>query len=384
MANQIQGLRPDGTLPTVAVEHVQQIVEDTTVGIDEVSGAVTLESSGPRLREFYTVGTTVIHGEEFATDTALAVRRIASGAFEVAVVGEPGGWRAFGEVPVGPGGPDTIPPTAGTLAVTVTEDTITGAVAGAMDETALHSAPYRFSLDGTWSEWQASTEFVWEGLTPTTEYQVRHEVRDASGNTRVGAVVEASTTAVPVWVTLVDETFEGIPDGDFPAGRTAPGSAGLEWQKMWADGYGMPVVGEKVVFTPATETSTGDIRVNLPAPTMNDMRMTVNYESPTDSRRHGGTLVMAFGVQGDFAVVRAASAANAGSALRVEGVDLPESGELTLHWSPENRRRRVLLDGEEIFTETLVSGVQNVRGARLTLRLGAFIVDRIRIEEATT
>lgn len=33
MANQIQGLRPDGTLPSKAVEHVQQIVDDTTLGV---------------------------------------------------------------------------------------------------------------------------------------------------------------------------------------------------------------------------------------------------------------------------------------------------------------------------------------------------------------
>ena len=378
-----RGLLPDGSLPSVARAEVEQIVAETAVvgpGIEEVSGTVVLDPDGPRIREFYTVGVTTIGGEDFAPDTALAVRRIASGSHEVAVVGEAGGWRAFGDEPVDPEPGDTTPPTAGTMTVTVTEDSITGTVSGAMDETALHASPYRFSLDGTWTGWQESPEHVWEGLSPDTEYEARHEVRDAAGNTKLGAAVVTATTAVPEWTVLAEETFTGVPDGAFPDGRTIPGAAGLTWEL--SGDWGAPIVWERIDFAPETNTTMHAINARRATSTMNDVRLSADYTSPVATRRHRGTIVLEVHLNSAGSVSRGTSASMNGTNLTGEGVSFPESGTLTVHWSPRNMLRRVLLNGEEIHSEVHTGGFAAAYGMGLKFARGAVTIDNIRYEEA--
>ena len=378
-----RGLLPDGSLPSVARAEVEQIVAEAAPaggGVEEVSGTVALDPDGPRIREFYTVGATTIGGEDFAPDTALAVRRLASGSHEVAVVGEVGGWRAFGEEPVGPEPGDTTPPTAGTMAVMVTEDSITGTVSGAMDETALHDEPYRFSLDGEWSEWQASAEYVWEGLAPDTEYEAQHEVRDAAGNTKLGAAVSTATTAVPEWTVLAEETFTGVPDGAFPDGRTIPGAAGLTWEL--SGDWGVPIVGERIDFAPETNATMHTIAARRTTSAMNDVRLSADYTCPTGTRRHGGSLSIEVHLNAAGSVGRGTSADAASTGLTVNGVSAPESGTLAVHWSPRNKLRRVLLNGEEIHSEVHTGGFAAAYGMSVRLTRGAFTVDNIRYEEA--
>ena len=377
-----RGLLPDGSLPSVARAEVEQIVAEAAPaggGVEEVSGTVVLAPDGPRIREFYTVGVTTIGGEDFAPDTALAVRRLASGSHEVAVVGEVGGWRAFGDEPVGPEPGDTTPPTAGTMAVMVTEDSITGTVSGAMDETALHASPYRFSLDGTWTGWQASAEYVWEGLAPDTEYEAQHEVRDAAGNTKLGAAVAAATTAVPEWIVLAEESFTGVPDGAFPDGRTIPGAEGLTWEL--SGDWGVPIVGERIDFAPETNNRHQIIKASRSVGTMNDVRLSVDYTCPEGTRRHGGVLIPSVHVNAGGTLLRSAGTVILNGQLKHEGIDLPESGTLTVHWSPRNMLRRVLVDGEEIASYPH-TGSGTAYGFQISLSSGAFTVDNIRYEEA--
>ncbi|MGQ4553258.1 hypothetical protein ACUIAJ_03885 [Dermabacteraceae bacterium CCM 9519] len=102
---EIPALLAGHRLPEGAVNHVRELI--TAYGIEEVQGNVELELTGPRIRQLYTVGPTTIGGAEaFEKDTAIVVRRTTANKFEVAVVGEPGGWRDFGAAPeVGTGLP---------------------------------------------------------------------------------------------------------------------------------------------------------------------------------------------------------------------------------------------------------------------------------------
>ena len=114
MANTIRGLLPDGTLPTTALEQVQGIVDGIEVpagnGIQEVEGAVSLPTDGPRVVELYTVGDTTIGPETFPVDTAVVARRRADGVWERWVVGSDSGWREFGAA--NPDPPRSVTPDA--------------------------------------------------------------------------------------------------------------------------------------------------------------------------------------------------------------------------------------------------------------------------------
>ena len=103
--------------------------------------------------------------------------------------------------------PDITDPTAGTLSATTTATTADILVTGAMDETALHATPYRFSKDNgaTYSAWQAGNTYQYTGLTSATSYPFKHEVRDAALNVKAGAAVSVSTSALLAWSTLVHE-----------------------------------------------------------------------------------------------------------------------------------------------------------------------------------
>jgi hypothetical protein len=93
---------------------------------------------------------------------------------------------------------DRTLPVAGTMASSAIGSTgFTLTVTGASDAgIGLDAEPYRFSTDGgvTWTEWQTSAVKVVTGLTTGTTYYTRHEVRDAEGNIKPGAIVSVTTT----------------------------------------------------------------------------------------------------------------------------------------------------------------------------------------------
>lgn len=145
-----------------------------------------------------------------------------------------GGWRVatISEgVQVVPS-PDSVAPTAGTLAATVGETTANLSVSGALDETALHAAPYsfRYSSDAgvtwsAWTAWQAGTTYAYTGLTASTSgtpsvYRFAHRVRDAVGNIKEGLAVDRTMSTVLTWTTHSSENFTGVADGVLLNGMT--------------------------------------------------------------------------------------------------------------------------------------------------------------------
>lgn len=92
------GVTPWGDLLRAWADAIEAAM-GTGTGVEEVSGTVTLAADGPRLRQFYTVGASVIGGETFAVDTALVARRTAAGTWQVAAV-DGAEWRAFSSTPL--------------------------------------------------------------------------------------------------------------------------------------------------------------------------------------------------------------------------------------------------------------------------------------------
>ena len=165
-------------------------------GIEQVSGTVTLDTSGPAIREFFTTGATTFKANGVDTlissFTAVVWRRNAQGSWGYQVVQD--SWTTPTTTP------DTTKPYAGTLASSAVSNTsFTVTVSGASDDRALAPAPYRFSLDNgsTWTVWQASNVYVATGRTASTSYSVKAEVRDVAGNVSQTPALTVTTSAQP-------------------------------------------------------------------------------------------------------------------------------------------------------------------------------------------
>ena len=168
----------------------------TGSGIEQVSGTVTLDATGPAIREFFTTGATTFkaNGADtlISSFTAVVWRRNAQGSWGYQIVQD--AWTTPTTTP------DTTKPTAGTLASSAVSNTsFTVTVSGASDDRALASAPYRFSLDNgaTWTAWQSSNTYTATGRTASTSYSVKAEVRDAAGNTSQTPALTVTTSAQP-------------------------------------------------------------------------------------------------------------------------------------------------------------------------------------------
>lgn len=162
-------------------------------GIEEVSGTVTLDATGPAIREFYTTGATTFkaNGADtlISSFTAVVWRRNAQGSWGYQVVQD--AWTT--PTPT----PDTTAPVAGTLAVTTTDTKADLSVSGASDDRGY--VQYSFSKDNgaTWTAYQDSASYSFTGLAASTSYQFRHRVRDAAGNVTTGTAVSKTTAATP-------------------------------------------------------------------------------------------------------------------------------------------------------------------------------------------
>ena len=162
-------------------------------GVEQVSGTVSLDASGPPIREFFTTGATTFkaNGADtlISSFTAVVWRRNAQGSWGYQVVQD--GWVTPAATP------DTTAPVAGTLAVTVTDVKADLSVSGASDDRGY--VQYSFSKDNgaTWTAYQDSATYTFTGLAASTSYQFRHRVKDAAGNTTTGTAVSKSTAATP-------------------------------------------------------------------------------------------------------------------------------------------------------------------------------------------
>lgn len=213
MANEIQGLRPDGTLPTVARAEVEQIVADGGGGLPD--GVVPI---------FPTLAEALAWEADNPGKTALTLE---------------------------PSTPDTTPPTAGVLTVVPGHVSADLTVSGASDDRAVTGYAFRVG-SGAWSAWQAEPTFTAGGLSAATSYTFQHRVRDAAGNEAAGAVVSATTDATPPLEPGDIITSDGFSGSGALGGRTSDAALGgtpLVWQ-----GTGGPTVADGVLVHDQTGT----------------------------------------------------------------------------------------------------------------------------------
>ena len=162
-------------------------------GIEQVSGTVTLDATGPAIREFFTTGATTFkaNGADtlLSSFTAVVWRRNSQGSWGYQVVQD--SWTTPAPTP------DTTAPVAGTLAVAVTDVKADLTVSGASDDRGYVS--YSFSKDNgsTWTGYQDGSTYTFTGLSASTAYQFRHRVKDAAGNVTTGTAVSKTTAAAP-------------------------------------------------------------------------------------------------------------------------------------------------------------------------------------------
>ncbi|KYK00851.1 MULTISPECIES: fibronectin type III domain-containing protein [unclassified Micrococcus] len=197
-------------------------------GIEEVSGTVTLDASGPAIREFWSTGATTFkaNGADtlISSATATVWRRTGSGSWGYQTVPET--WTTPTLTP------DTTAPTAGVLSLTVTDVKADLSVSGASDNRGVTG--YSFSKDGgtTWTSWQAGPSYTFTGLTPNTAYSFRHRVQDAAGLTASGVALSKTTLAQAPWGSSWSDDFSA-PDGTPLVGRVMPqGTPALTYQQV--------------------------------------------------------------------------------------------------------------------------------------------------------
>ena len=165
------------------------------------------------------------------------------------------GWKIY-TVGVSAPPPDTTAPTAGTLTVVTSYTTADLTVTGAMDDVALHAAPYRFSKDNgaSWAAWQAAATYQFAGLASGTSFPFQHMVRDAAGNVKTGTAVVKSTATPPTWTLWAQDDFTGS-DGTI-VGRSTP-TGGRTWvaptggpdgYPSWTDGQFARIASNKLAF----------------------------------------------------------------------------------------------------------------------------------------
>lgn len=259
-------------------------------GIKEVSGTVTLDATGPAIREFYTTGAATFkaNGADtlISSFTAVVWRRNAQGSWGYQIVQD--AWTT--PTPT----PDTTAPVAGTLAVTTTDTKADLSVSGASDDRGY--VQYGFSKDNgaTWTAYQDAASYTFTGLTSATSYQFRHRVKDAAGNAVTGTAVSKTTNAAPPFdpsdlypTADVIDTFTGAPDGTVIAGwngnawvRRTVEKGGLQWG-AWTMPLFLPpnvanvgyevdatakIVGGVATSTRGVSTTRGAALLQLPRP----------------------------------------------------------------------------------------------------------------------
>ena len=255
-------------------------------GVEQVSGTVTLDSTGAPIREFYTTGATTFkaNGADtlISSFTAVVWRRNAQGSWGYQIVQD--AWTT--PTPT----PDTTAPVAGTLTVTVTDVKADLSVSGASDDRGY--VQYSFSKDNgaTWTAYQDSATYTFTGLTASTAYQFRHRVKDTAGNVTTGAAVSKTTAAAP------QTPLALVAQADFTAadGATVVGLPASPAGALVAGKGGISLVSAKGTTTAALKvqgnraTGNGVSSVQLPSPlTGTRWAITADFEDTSTSGRFG-------------------------------------------------------------------------------------------------
>ena len=348
-------------------------------GIEEVSGTVTLDASGPAIREFFTTGATMFkaNGADTPLGASAAVvwRRTAQGSWGYQVVQD--GWVTPAATP------DTTAPVAGTLAVTVTDVKADLSVSGASDDRGY--VQYSFSKDNgaTWTAYQDSASYSFTGLSSATAYQFRHRVKDAAGNTATGTAVPKTTNATPPFDPSdlypdadVIDTFTGaadgtpvvdyLSDGSISARRTTE-KGGLQWG-LWSaqlsplspgttKAMNSPLVNGGKVYRGPSHPFTTQAMLQLP---QTFVRVEADYSVPAVANNFFSIMlagsdasaihVRVFGTEG-LKVFR-----DAGTQVGATQSSFPLSGTLAASYNPADGKVTVAVDGVEKFSGVATAG----------------------------
>lgn len=188
-------------------------------GIEQVSGTVTLDSTGAPIREVYATASATVQGEALAAGDAAVFRRL-GGAWDVLVVGKDAAWRRVGAVAPPTPDPGTTPPAAPTG---VTASNVTSTTATLTWTASAGATGYRVSLDGekTWTPVTGTTINL-TGLLPSTLYAPK--VQAFNGAYSASASGAPFTTAASK---VYADTFDA-PDGTALSGRVMP-TGGATW-----------------------------------------------------------------------------------------------------------------------------------------------------------
>ena len=184
-------------------------------GVEQVSGTVALDASGPAIREVYATGAATVQGEKLAAGDVAAFRYM-SGAWQVRVLDKDYAWRNVGAAPVDPTPPAGLAAPVVTVAATADGATVTWAtVSGATS--------YAVSVDG--GPWQTvvGTSYTIKGQTSGSQHTVAVTATDGS------ATSPATSKTYTVAGTIQAATTDHF---DAPSGTllTAHTSGGLAWQ----------------------------------------------------------------------------------------------------------------------------------------------------------
>ena len=340
-------------------------------GIEQVSGTITLDSTGAPIREVYATAAATVQGEVLAAGDAAVFRRL-GGAWDVLVVGKDAAWRRVGTVapptPV-PGTTPPAPPTGTTPPAAptgVTASNVTSTTATLTWTASAGATGYRVSLDGekTWTPVTGTTINL-TGLLPSTLYAPK--VQAFNGAYSASASGSPFTTAASK---VYADTFDA-PDGTALSGRVMPTGAAT-----WVSPDNMLNTGNSALtITGGKATATevgGGASFLIPSP---DTIVQVDYDVTAAA---ADTQVRA-GVDGaPYMTFNATSGARLGTwSTPIVGMGLPRTGTLTHVYSGNSVTTYV--NGQQ-YGKPLPVPAARPKLAVATFRGGK--VDAIRVDPA--
>lgn len=249
-------VEPQAASGTIALDASRETFYDTITA----TGPLTITFSGTRL------GAGILL--TLAGNYPITVAGVSVVAGQVvALAGE--SWRVI-QAGIVQSGATTSTLTVGSLSASVSANAADLSVTGALDTSSgLAAQPYRFSKDGgaTWTAWQSSPSYRFEGLAPSTSsttstYQFRHQVRNVAGEQRAGATVTKNMGVIVSWTELTRATFTAAD------GTAVQGLLATNGETMTAESN-VKVKGNR---------ATGDGSIGLPTGKYLKMKVTGDYD----------------------------------------------------------------------------------------------------------
>ena len=320
-------------------------------GVEEVQGVVSLDDSGPAIREMYAVTAVTVNGVTFEAGTAMVWRRLA-GAWTYKVVD---GWLSPG------GEPPTDPIEVTAEPVVFTDGT------GTDDDTfTIPSVPgvlYRLGLEAA----DAGTYYGIGSVVITAEAVEGYFLSSGSGTQWEWTF---STDSDQEWVTWAADDFATAPDGPLTARVTPTG--GKAWEAGYAWGAGadpVTITSQKAV---PTEYSSRSRLAGIPD---KPRRVFVDYNLVNSGDSTPAALSVTLG--GQLSLVASSGVGTVTSALIQSAQFVPGGGHPavdlegeTTNLPPQGRLGieingytvAVTIDGETVATGTSTVNLQQQQG----------------------